>query len=136
VSGSYDKTVRIFRTDVGRSREVYHTKRMQRLSSVLWSGDNRVSISSGYIQCCGSGMFIPDPNFFHPGSASKNWFLSPRKYNSDCSSRIRILFLSGNKRKRFSVKISPYHHSSVNIAVTPFMNPLRSQLLTRSVADP
>jgi hypothetical protein len=24
------------------------------------------------IQCCGSGMFIPDPNFFHPGSASKN----------------------------------------------------------------
>ncbi len=19
-------------------------------------------------QCCGSGMFIPDPNFFHPGS--------------------------------------------------------------------
>ncbi len=24
-------------------------------------------------QCCGSGMFIPDPNFFHPsGSASKN----------------------------------------------------------------
>ena len=24
------------------------------------------------IQCCGSGMFIPEPNFFHPGSASKN----------------------------------------------------------------
>ncbi len=23
-------------------------------------------------QCCGSGMFIPDQNFFHPGSASKN----------------------------------------------------------------
>jgi hypothetical protein len=23
-------------------------------------------------QCCGSGMFIPDPNFFHPGSALKN----------------------------------------------------------------
>ncbi len=20
------------------------------------------------VQCCGSGMFIPDPNFFHPGS--------------------------------------------------------------------
>ncbi len=37
------------------------------------------------MQCCGFGMFIPDPNFFHPGyrvkkipdpesgSASKNW---------------------------------------------------------------
>ena len=43
VSGSYDKTLRIFRTDTGRSREVYYTKRMQRLSSVLWSSDNRVS---------------------------------------------------------------------------------------------
>ena len=43
MSGSYDKTLRIFRTDTGRSREVYYTKRMQRLSSVLWSSDNRVS---------------------------------------------------------------------------------------------
>ncbi len=47
------------------------------------------------LQCCGSGMFIPDPNFFHPGSASKyfnpkKWFLSSRKYDTACSSRIRI----------------------------------------------
>jgi hypothetical protein len=21
-----------------------------------------------FVQCCGSGMFIPDPNFFNPGS--------------------------------------------------------------------
>jgi hypothetical protein len=34
-----------------------------------------VRIDAGYMQCCGSGMFIPDPNFsfpdpnfFHPGS--------------------------------------------------------------------
>jgi hypothetical protein len=49
-------------------------------------------------------MFIPDPTFFYPrsdlsipdtGSASKNlsiltkkWFLSSRKYDPDCSSRI------------------------------------------------
>lgn len=45
VSGSYDKTVRIFTTDHGRSREVYHTKRMQRLSCVLWSLDNRYIIT-------------------------------------------------------------------------------------------
>ncbi len=48
----------------------------------------------------GSEFFpIPDPNFFHPVSASKNfkcfnlneWFLSSRKYDPGCSSRIRIL---------------------------------------------
>ncbi len=54
-----------------------------------------------YFQCCGSGIFIPDPNFFHPGSRirikefkffnSKKWFLSSRKYDPGCSSRIQIL---------------------------------------------
>lgn len=41
VSGSYDRTVRIFEADKGHSREVYHTKRMQRLTCVTWSADNR-----------------------------------------------------------------------------------------------
>lgn len=43
VTGSYDKTVRIFRTDTTnyKAREVYHTKRMQRLFSVKFSGDAR-----------------------------------------------------------------------------------------------
>ncbi|GFS84587.1 DDB1- and CUL4-associated factor 13 [Nephila pilipes] len=41
VAGSYDKTVRIFPLHSGRSRDVYHTKRMQRLTSVLWSLDNK-----------------------------------------------------------------------------------------------
>jgi hypothetical protein len=61
-----------------------------------------------YKQCCGSGMFIPDPGsefftfripdpiFFHPGSRirikefkyfnPKKWFLSSRKYDLGCSS--------------------------------------------------
>jgi hypothetical protein len=64
-------------------------------------------------QCCGSGMFIPDPGsdffpsripdqtFFHPGSrilkefkyfnpqkSKKKWFLSSKKYDPGCSSRI------------------------------------------------
>lgn len=30
VSGSYDRTVRIFSSESPKSREVYHTKRMQR----------------------------------------------------------------------------------------------------------
>lgn len=45
VAGSYDRTIRIFETDKGHSREVYHTKRMQRLTSIAWSLDNKYIIS-------------------------------------------------------------------------------------------
>jgi hypothetical protein len=60
-------------------------------------------------QCCGSVMFIPDPNFFHPGSRVKRipdpdphlricklnkLFRSSRKYDLGFSSRIRILFFT------------------------------------------
>lgn len=40
VTGSYDRTLRIFPTNHGHSREVYHTKRMQRIFSVSYSGDS------------------------------------------------------------------------------------------------
>ncbi len=64
----------------------------------------------GRIQCCGSGRFTPDTNFFHPrsrvknipdpgsGSASKHLstyltpktlFLNSRKYDPGCSSRVQ-----------------------------------------------
>lgn len=39
VSGSYDRTVRIFPYDAGHSRDVYHTKRMQRVFAARFSGD-------------------------------------------------------------------------------------------------
>lgn len=39
VSGSFDKTLRIFPVAEGRSREVYHTKRMQRIFCAKWSSD-------------------------------------------------------------------------------------------------
>ncbi|KAK5649528.1 hypothetical protein RI129_000557 [Pyrocoelia pectoralis] len=45
VSGSYDKSIRIFETGKGHSREIYHTKRMQRLTCVLWSLDNKYILS-------------------------------------------------------------------------------------------
>ncbi|KAL1505927.1 hypothetical protein ABEB36_005375 [Hypothenemus hampei] len=45
VSGSYDKTIRIFTADHGHSREIYHTKRMQRLTCVHWTLDNKFIIS-------------------------------------------------------------------------------------------
>jgi WD repeat and SOF domain-containing protein 1 len=38
-SGSFDKTVRIFDIREGRSREVYHTRRMQWIYAVEFSGD-------------------------------------------------------------------------------------------------
>ncbi|EKX50159.1 hypothetical protein GUITHDRAFT_135342 [Guillardia theta CCMP2712] len=46
VSGSYDRTVRIFKYNAGRSREVYHGKRMQRIWSVLFSGDAKWVLSA------------------------------------------------------------------------------------------
>ncbi len=67
-------------------------------------------IRYGTKQFCGSGMFIPDPNFFHPGSRIRIFFipdpgfririkefkyfklfLSSWKYDPGCSSQIRIL---------------------------------------------
>ena len=46
MSGSYDKTVRLWRVDSGRSRDVYHTKRMQRLAAVKWSLDDKFVLSA------------------------------------------------------------------------------------------
>lgn len=45
VSGSYDKSIRIFESLKGHSRDVYHTKRMQRLTCVKWSLDNKYVLS-------------------------------------------------------------------------------------------
>ncbi|XP_065651483.1 DDB1- and CUL4-associated factor 13 isoform X2 [Hydra vulgaris] len=39
VTGSFDKTIRIFPRDRAKSREVYHTSRMQRVFCVTFSGD-------------------------------------------------------------------------------------------------
>ncbi|THG99914.1 hypothetical protein EW145_g7169 [Phellinidium pouzarii] len=41
VSGGWDRTVRIWKEGVGRAPEVYHTKRMQRVTSSLYSADAR-----------------------------------------------------------------------------------------------
>ncbi|CAH0553142.1 unnamed protein product [Brassicogethes aeneus] len=45
VSGSYDKSIRIFEVDKGHSREIYHTKRMQRLTCVQWTLDSKYILS-------------------------------------------------------------------------------------------
>ncbi|XP_318219.3 DDB1- and CUL4-associated factor 13 [Anopheles gambiae] len=45
VSGSYDKTIRIFDAAKANSREIYHTKRMQHVTCVNWSMDNKYIFS-------------------------------------------------------------------------------------------
>lgn len=45
VSGSYDKTIRIFPFTSGRSREIYHTKRMQRVFATAFSLDGAYIVS-------------------------------------------------------------------------------------------
>jgi len=45
VSGSYDRTIRLFNTTTGHSREIYHAKRMQRVFSVSFSSDSRFVLS-------------------------------------------------------------------------------------------
>ena len=50
VSASYDCTVRIFERGSGRSREVYHTRRMQRIFCVRWTADAKYIV-------CGSDEF-------------------------------------------------------------------------------
>ena len=45
VSASYDRTVRIWDRARGHSRDIYHTKRMQRCFSVKWTPDARYLLS-------------------------------------------------------------------------------------------
>lgn len=45
VTGSYDKTIRIYNVKHGHSREIYHTKRMQHVFQVKYSMDSRYIIS-------------------------------------------------------------------------------------------
>ncbi|KAK8206601.1 Protein sof1 [Zalaria obscura] len=45
VSASYDRSVRLWKRNEGHSRDIYHTKRMQRVFSCRWTPDNNYIIS-------------------------------------------------------------------------------------------
>lgn len=45
VSASYDRSVRLWKRNEGHSRDVYHTKRMQRVFSCRWTPDNQYILS-------------------------------------------------------------------------------------------
>jgi len=44
-TAGYDRAVRIYNHTEGHSRDVYHTKRMQRVNHVMWSLDNKYILS-------------------------------------------------------------------------------------------
>ncbi|GAM39665.1 protein required for biogenesis of 40S ribosome [Talaromyces pinophilus] len=45
VTASYDRTIRLFNRNQGRSRDVYHTQRMQRVFSAMFTPDNNYVLS-------------------------------------------------------------------------------------------
>ncbi|CAN3373463.1 hypothetical protein DIURU_003018 [Diutina rugosa] len=45
VTGSYDKTIRIYKTHEGHSRDIYHTKRMQRVFCTKFTTDSKYILS-------------------------------------------------------------------------------------------
>ncbi|KAF2272213.1 WD40 repeat-like protein [Westerdykella ornata] len=45
ISGSYDRTIRLWERSKGHSRDIYHTKRMQRVFAVAWTPDNNYVLS-------------------------------------------------------------------------------------------
>lgn len=45
VTASYDRTIRLFNRDQGHSRDVYHTKRMQRVFCARWTPDSKYVLS-------------------------------------------------------------------------------------------
>ncbi|KKA27114.1 hypothetical protein TD95_005198 [Thielaviopsis punctulata] len=45
VSASWDRTIRVWNRDKGHSRDVYHTKRMQRVLSAEWTPDSKFLLS-------------------------------------------------------------------------------------------
>lgn len=44
-TASYDRSIRIFARDQGHSRDMYHTKRMQRVFVTKWTPDGKYLIS-------------------------------------------------------------------------------------------
>lgn len=45
VSASYDRSIRLWRRNEGHSRDIYHTKRMQRVFACRWTPDNSYILS-------------------------------------------------------------------------------------------
>jgi methionine aminopeptidase len=58
-----------------------------------WTSVTQVSVLHTRNHCCGSGLLIPDPNFSHTGSASKNLSILTQKMVSKLSEICSELFI-------------------------------------------
>ncbi|MEN2497390.1 MAG: DDB1- and CUL4-associated factor 13 [Marteilia pararefringens] len=70
VSGSDDKTIRIFNIDEGRSNEIYHTKRMRNIDAIAWMSDNRYILS---------GSRDSNLRLWRPKASESTKILTPRE---------------------------------------------------------
>eukprot|EP00340_Litonotus_pictus_P005016 CAMPEP_0170516146 /NCGR_PEP_ID=MMETSP0209-20121228/2457_1 /TAXON_ID=665100 ORGANISM="Litonotus pictus, Strain P1" /NCGR_SAMPLE_ID=MMETSP0209 /ASSEMBLY_ACC=CAM_ASM_000301 /LENGTH=406 /DNA_ID=CAMNT_0010800941 /DNA_START=214 /DNA_END=1434 /DNA_ORIENTATION=+ len=95
VTGSFDKTIRIFESNEGRSREAYYNKRMQKVYSVLYSLDDNYVYSGSddtNIRCWKSEASKPNKITSVRESTAINYrkkLLEKYKYNPDVKRIIR-----------------------------------------------
>ena len=97
VSGSYDRTVRIWSAGQQVSDATYHTKRMQRLFCVGWSMDN---------------------TYLFSGSDDTNRASGARRRTSARRSRCRARRRSASTRRRSSTSSSTCRRSSASRSTT------------------
>ncbi|XP_032465498.1 DDB1- and CUL4-associated factor 13 isoform X2 [Phocoena sinus] len=94
VSASFDKSIRIFPVDKSRSREVYHTKRMQHVICVKWTSDSK------YIMCGSDEMNI---RLWKANASEKLGVLTSReKAATDYNQRLKEKFQHHPHIKRIS----------------------------------
>ncbi|TKC47850.1 hypothetical protein EI555_005509 [Monodon monoceros] len=94
VSASFDKSIRIFPVDRSRSREVYHTKRMQHVICVKWTSDSK------YIMCGSDEMNI---RLWKANASEKLGVLTSReKAATDYNQRLKEKFQHHPHIKRIS----------------------------------
>ncbi|XP_067010054.1 DDB1- and CUL4-associated factor 13 [Anabrus simplex] len=94
VSGGYDKSIRIYQVDKGHSRDIYHTKRMQRVTCVMWTLDNKYILS---------GSDEMNVRIWKARSAEKLGVLKPREKSAlKYGEALKAKFASHPQIKRIS----------------------------------
>jgi hypothetical protein len=79
-------------------------------------------------QCCGSGMFVKEFKYFNHKNPKK-WFLSSRKYDPGCSSRIRMLTFYPSRIPDPGVKKAPDPRSWIRIRNTASRKYVRAKVV-------
>jgi hypothetical protein len=111
------------------------------------------TVTKGHLKFCGSRIQlfpsrIPNPNCLHPGSRirikkftyfnqkkTKKWFLSSRKYDPGCSSRIRMLTFYPSRIPDPGVKKTPDPGSATLVGQSWRIRRVRGNLLLEYSPD-